>query len=64
VRLQAVLLRQEENFGEVYIKKTGSFESVVNQGLIQAKDDWRSREILYARKVLRNKASTSKKYLK
>src|SRR6202789_1714423 len=41
VRLQAVLLRQEANFGEVYIKKHPSFESVLNQGLMQAKDDWR-----------------------
>jgi segregation and condensation protein A len=41
VRLQAVLLRQEANFGEVYIKKHASFETIVNQGLIQAKDDWR-----------------------
>src|ERR1700760_2673876 len=40
VRLQAILLRQDRNFGEVYIKKHASFESVVNQGL-QAKDDWR-----------------------
>ena len=36
VRLQAVLLRQDSNFSEVYIKKHPSFESVVNQGLIQA----------------------------
>jgi hypothetical protein len=36
-----VLLRQETNFGEVYIKKHASFESVVNEGLIQASDDWR-----------------------
>jgi segregation and condensation protein A len=41
VRLQAVLLRQDSNFGEVYIKKHPSFESVLNQGLMQAKDDWR-----------------------
>jgi segregation and condensation protein A len=41
VRLQAVLLRQDNNFGEVYIKKHPSFETVVNQGLIEAKDDWR-----------------------
>jgi segregation and condensation protein A len=40
VRLQAILLRQDRNFGEVYIKKHASFESIVNQGL-QAKDDWR-----------------------
>jgi segregation and condensation protein A len=41
VRLQAILLRQDSNFGEVYIKKHASFESVLNQGLMQAKDDWR-----------------------
>ena len=41
VRLQAVLLRQDSNFGEVYIKKHPSFESVLNQGLMEAKDDWR-----------------------
>ena len=41
VRLQAVLLRQDSNFSEVYIKKHPSFESVLNQGLMQAKDDWR-----------------------
>jgi segregation and condensation protein A len=41
VRLQAVLLRQDGNFNEVYIKKHPSFESVMNQGSIQATDDWR-----------------------
>jgi len=41
VRLQAILLRQDRNFGEVYIKKHPEFESVMNQGLLQAKDDWR-----------------------
>jgi segregation and condensation protein A len=41
VRLQAVLLRQDNNFGEVYIKKHPSFESVLNQGMMQATDDWR-----------------------
>jgi segregation and condensation protein A len=41
VRLQAVLLRQDTNFGEVYIKKHPSFESVLNQGMMQATDDWR-----------------------
>jgi segregation and condensation protein A len=41
VRLQAILLRQDNNFGEVYIKKHPSFESVLNQGLMEAKDDWR-----------------------
>jgi segregation and condensation protein A len=41
VRLQAILLRQDRNFGEVYIKKHPAFESVMNQGLLQANDDWR-----------------------
>lgn len=41
VRLQAVLLRQDSNFGEVYIKKHPLFESVLNQGMMQATDDWR-----------------------
>src|SRR6201990_87230 len=41
VRLQAILLRQDSNFGEVYIKKHPAFESVMNQGLLQANDDWR-----------------------
>jgi segregation and condensation protein A len=41
VRLQAVLLRQDSNFGEVYIKKHPMFESVLNQGMMQATDDWR-----------------------
>ena len=41
VRLQAILLRQEGNFREVYIKKHPAFESILNQGLLEAKDDWR-----------------------
>jgi segregation and condensation protein A len=41
VRLQAVLLRQDNSFGEVYIKKHAGFESVMNQGTMQATDDWR-----------------------
>ena len=41
VRLQAILLRQDSNFGEVYIKKHPEFEQVMNQGLLQANDDWR-----------------------
>jgi segregation and condensation protein A len=36
VRLQAVLLRQDGDFNEVYIEKHASFESV-----LQATDDWR-----------------------
>jgi segregation and condensation protein A len=41
VRLQAIMVRQDANFGEVFIKKHPSFDTVVNQGLVQARDDWR-----------------------
>ncbi len=41
VRLQAILLRQDRNFGDVYIKKHPSFESVLNDNLSQMRDDWR-----------------------
>jgi segregation and condensation protein A len=41
VRLQAILLRQDRNFGEVYVKKHPSFESVMDEGLAQMRDDWR-----------------------
>ncbi len=38
VRLQAILLRQDRAFSEIFIKKHSDFESVMNQGL--ARDDW------------------------
>jgi segregation and condensation protein A len=41
VRLQAILLRQEGNFSEIYIKKHPNFEQVVGEGSAQARDDWR-----------------------
>ena len=41
VRLQAILLHQEDNFREIYIKKHPNFESVLSEGNLQAKDDWR-----------------------
>src|ERR1700761_7611265 len=41
VRLQAILLRQGSNFGEVFIKKHPGFDAVVNKGLLDARDDWR-----------------------
>ena len=41
VRLQAILLRQEGNFNEIYIKKQASFETVFSEGNLQARDDWR-----------------------
>jgi len=40
VRLQAVLLRQDQVFGEIFVKKHTAFDDVVNEGL-QARDDWR-----------------------
>jgi segregation and condensation protein A len=40
VRLQAVLLRQENNFSDILIKKNADFESVLNARLSQAHDDW------------------------
>jgi segregation and condensation protein A len=41
VRLQAVLLRQDRAFSEIFIKKSNGFDEVMNQGLTNARDDWR-----------------------
>ena len=41
VRLQAILLRQDRAFSEIFIKKHTGFESVMNDGLANARDDWR-----------------------
>jgi segregation and condensation protein A len=41
VRLQAILLRQDRHFSEIFIKKGSAFESMLNDGLTQARDDWR-----------------------
>ncbi len=41
VRLQAVLLRQDRSFSEIFIKKHTGFDAVMNEGLANAKDDWR-----------------------
>ncbi len=41
VRLQAVLLRQDRAFSEIFIKKQAGFDAVMNEGLTQAQDDWR-----------------------
>jgi segregation and condensation protein A len=41
VRLQAVLLRQDRAFSEIFIKKHSGFDAVMNEGLAQARDDWR-----------------------
>src|SRR5450631_1311917 len=41
VRLQAILLRQDRAFSEIFIKKHIGFEAVMNDGLVNARDDWR-----------------------
>lgn len=41
VRLQAILLRQDRAFSEIFIKKSGGFDAVVNEGLANATDEWR-----------------------
>lgn len=41
VRLQAILLRQDRAFSEIFIKKGSGFESVLNDGLANARDDWK-----------------------
>jgi segregation and condensation protein A len=40
VRLQAILLRQDNNFADIYIKKHANFDQVASEAL-QARDDWR-----------------------
>ena len=41
VRLQAILLRQDRHFSEIFIKKQAGFDALMNQGLADARDDWR-----------------------
>ena len=41
VRIQAVLLRQDRAFSDIFIKKHTGFDNVLNQGLTSALDDWR-----------------------
>ena len=41
VRLQAILLRQDRAFSEIFIKKSTGFDSVVNDGLTNSTDEWR-----------------------
>jgi segregation and condensation protein A len=42
VRLQAILLRQDRQFSEIFIKKHTAFDTVMNEGLANAPhDDWR-----------------------
>ena len=41
VRLQAILLRQDRAFSDIFIKKHTGFEAAMNEGLASAQDDWR-----------------------
>ena len=41
VRLQAILLRQDQAFSDIFIKKHTGFDAVMNEGLANARDDWR-----------------------
>jgi segregation and condensation protein A len=41
VRLQAILLRQDRAFSEIFIKKHTGFEAVMNNGITNSLDDWR-----------------------
>jgi segregation and condensation protein A len=41
VRLQAILLRQDRAFSDIFIKKHTGFDAVMNEGLAGARDDWR-----------------------
>ena len=41
VRLQAILLRQDRAFSDIFIKKHTGFDAVMNEGLANARDDWR-----------------------
>jgi segregation and condensation protein A len=40
VRLQAILLRQDRNFSEIFVKKHDQFEEVMNERMSQMRDDW------------------------
>ena len=40
VRLQAVLLRQDANFAEVFVKKQDGFEALMEDRMRHLQDDW------------------------
>jgi segregation and condensation protein A len=40
VRLQAILLRQDRNFSDIFVKKHEQFEEVLNERMAQVRDDW------------------------
>jgi segregation and condensation protein A len=41
VRLQAILLRQERVFGEILLKKHAMFDTVMGEGAMAVRDDWK-----------------------
>jgi segregation and condensation protein A len=41
VRLQAILLRQDRAFSEIFIKKHAGFDAAINDSLTDANDGWR-----------------------
>ena len=41
VRVQAILLRQDRAFSDIFIKKHTGFDAAMNEGLADARDDWR-----------------------
>ena len=41
VRLQAILLRQDAAFSDIFVKKHAGFEQVMNQRLAESQDEWR-----------------------
>jgi len=41
VRLQAILLRQDKAFSEIFVKKHTGFEAIMTDSVANARDDWR-----------------------
>jgi segregation and condensation protein A len=41
VRVQAILLRQDRAFSDIFIKKHTGFDAAMSEGLADARDDWR-----------------------
>ena len=40
VRMQAILLRQDQLFSDILIKKHTHFDAVMSEGFLTARDDW------------------------
>ena len=41
VRMQAILLRQDRAFSDIFIKKSDGFDNLLESGALTARDDWR-----------------------